>query len=484
MTFEPPSLTWIVLYPQIVLVIAGLVVMLLDSFSERGRKGHIGYVAIIGILAFAVVSLVLWGIHTTGFEGMIILDTFALFMNQIFSLAAVLTILVSLAYVKREGIPEGEYYALILFAVTGMSLLANAGNLLVVFLGLEIMSISAYILTSIVRERLHGNEAGLKYFLMGAFASSFLLYGIALIFGATGSLDLHTIGETIQTYSLQHTPLIFIGFCLILVGFAFKIALVPFHMWLPDVYQGAPSPVTGFMATAVKAAGFAAILRMFTQSFSALQIEWQSIIWVLAILTMTLGNITALVQNNIKRMLAYSAIAHAGYLVVGLITNSHKAFGAMLFYLVAYTLMNVGAFAVVIIFERKGEENLDIDDYRGLATRYPVIALVMSLFMFSLAGIPPTAGFIGKLAIFAEAVRAGYIGLTIVAVLNSVLSVYYYLRVIVNMYMKPRETEPPMATYDAPHLVALTIAAIGTLVLGIIPAYLLHWATRCFTSGF
>lgn len=482
MTFQTPSINWIALLPQLILVITALLVMMVDIFVRDRRKGQLSFIALAGSAIFGVISLCLWGANTSAFENMILLDSFSCFLNGIIALATVLTILVSVKYVEREGIPESEYYSLLLFSASGMSLLASAGNLLILFLAVEIMSISLYVLTSIVRDRLISNEAALKYFLLGAFASGFLLYGIALIFGATGSIDLVTIGNYLKANSLFHSPLVLIAVGLLLVGFAFKVALVPFHMWTPDVYQGAPSSVTGFMATGVKAAAFAAILRVFMHAFEPMHTDWGTIFWILAVLTMTLGNIIALVQDNIKRMLAYSSIAHAGYLAIGLVVGTKEAFAAMLFYLVAYTLMNIGAFAIVLLIERHGEKNLNIDDYRGLADKYPVLALTMAIFMFSLGGIPPAAGFIGKFYIFSEAVRAGLIGLALIGVLNSVLSVYYYLRVIVNMYMKPREDEVPNAHFDNDHTVALTISAIGTLILGIFPAALLASALGCFNN--
>ncbi|MFC1851116.1 NADH-quinone oxidoreductase subunit N [candidate division CSSED10-310 bacterium] len=481
MTFEAPAITWMAIYPQIALVVAGLVVMMFDTFSPKEKKGHLSYIALLGVFIFAAFSFYLWGTQASAFNGMIILDFFALFLNLIFALATALTILISVKFTHREHIPEGEYYTLILFAATGMSLLASGGNLLIIYLGLEIMSMSIYILTSIVRDRVLANEAALKYFLLGAFASGFLLYGIALLFGATGSLEMSAIGDFISSHSLQHSPLFLMAFCLMMVGFAFKVALVPFHMWTPDVYQGAPSPITGFMATGVKAAGFAALLRVLMYAFGPLETDWRIIFWVLSVLTMTIGNIVALVQTNIKRMLAYSSIAHAGYLSIGLVVVNKNVFGAMLFYLVAYTLMNIGAFAIIILLERKGQENQDLDDYRGLGAKYPLLALAMTIFMLSLAGIPPTAGFIGKFYIFAETIKSGALGLAIIGVLNSVLSVYYYLRVTVKMYMTPREDEPPEADADSAHIIAVTVAVLGTLILGIFPTPILHFALKCFT---
>lgn len=480
MTFHVPEINWIAVYPQLALIAAGLVVMLIDTFSPRGRKGHLAYVALLGSILFAIISASLWGRHVLAFEKMIVLDSFSLFLNIVIAVATALTILTSVRYIQRNAIPEGEYFALILFCASGMSFLASATNLLVLFLGLEIMSIALYVLTSITRDRLQSNEAALKYFLLGAFASGFLLYGIAMIFGATGSSNIYVIGDFIRTHSLMQSPLILIGFALMLVGFSFKVALVPFHMWTPDVYQGAPSSVTAFMATGVKAAGFAAIIRVFMGAFGSIDADWRAIFWVLAVLTMTLGNIVALVQTNIKRMLAYSSIAHAGYLCIALVVMTKNAYAAMLFYFLAYTLMNIGAFAVVMAIERKGEQNLSIDDYRGLADRYPLLALAMTIFMFSLAGIPPTAGFIGKLYIFAEAIRSGALALAIIGVLNSVLSVYYYLRVIVKMYMQPREDEGPTALFDSAHSVALSAAAMGTLILGVFPTPVLYYALVCF----
>ena len=371
---------------------------------------------------------------------MVVQDNYSLFFKLIFLITAGLTILMSIRFLKLEGFEHGEYYVLLLFATVGMMLMASAADLIIIFLGLETFSLAIYVLAGFFRTQVKSNESSLKYFLLGAFSTGFLLYGIALIYGATGTTNLKGIYEFVRKIDLLTDPLLLIGMGLLIVGFGFKVASVPFHMWTPDVYEGAPTSVTAFMSVGAKAAGFAAFLRVFLYSLSSLQTDWVWILWVLAVLTMTLGNIVAIAQKNIKRMLAYSSIAHAGYILVAMVAASELGTASVLYYLLAYAFMNLGAFGVVILYGRKGEENILIGDYSGMASKYPLLAAAMAIFMFSLAGIPPTAGFVGKFYIFSAAVKAGYIGLAIIGVLNSALSVYLLpARDRHDVHARPRE---------------------------------------------
>jgi len=413
----------------------------------------------------------------------VVLDNYSLFLKAIFLVTAGLTILMSIRFLKVEGFEHGEYYILLLFATVGMMFMASAADLIIVFLGLETFSLAIYVLAGFFRTNPKSNESSLKYFLLGAFSAGFLLYGIALIYGATGTTNLKGIHDFLRRADLFTDPLLLIGMGLLIVGFGFKVASVPFHMWTPDVYEGAPTAVTAFMAVGPKAAGFAAFLRVFLYSLSSLQTDWVWILWVLAVLTMTLGNLVAIAQKNIKRMLAYSSIAHAGYILVAMVAGTELSTASILYYLLAYAFMNLGAFAVVILYGRKGEENILVSDYSGMASRYPLLAAVMAVFMFSLAGIPPTAGFVGKFYIFSAAVKAGYVGLAIIGVLNSALSVYFYLRVTVMMYMRSPDKEPAGGLDFSPGMViALLIAVFFTLQMGIFPAHYLNLARQSILS--
>jgi NADH-quinone oxidoreductase subunit N len=386
----------------------------------------------------------------------------------------------SISYLDATDIRPGEYYALILFAAVGMVLMAAATDLIVIFLALETMSIAVYVLAGIWRQRLQSNEAALKYFLLGAFASGFFLYGVALVYGATGSVQLGKIAAHVSANG--SSTLLLIGIALLVVGFGFKVAAAPFHVWTPDVYEGAPTTITVFMAVGVKAAAFAAFARVFLHALGAVHGEWHWILWGLAVLTMTVGNITALVQNNIKRMLAYSSIAHAGYLLVAMVAGKDLGGAALLYYLAAYALMNFGAFAVVIAVGRQGEPNEDFTDYAGLGFRYPALSMAMTIFMLSLTGVPPLVGFTGKFYIFSAAVKAGYVWLAVIGVLNSVISVYYYVRVVVTMYMQEGTKDIEALSARPALAAAILIAAIGTVVLGVFPSASISLARGSFLS--
>lgn len=466
------------IYPEIILTGFALLILVMQSCHRERFKGYYGIVSLLGV-ALASVFIVNWPgsfslkVVSYSFSDMWVVDNYARFFKLIFLLGTFLTILISIKYLQHEAMQYGEYYALILFATIGMMIMASGAELITVFLGIELMSVALYVLAGYTRSRLTSNEAALKYFLLGSFATGFLLYGIALIYGSTGTSSIKGISEFIAVSGFQN-PITIFGMALLVVGFGFKTASVPFHMWAPDVYEGAPAPVTAFMSAGPKAAAFAAFVRIFMAALPSLQSEWTAVIWVLAVLTMTVGNVLALVQDNLKRMLAYSSIAHAGYVLVGFLSAGELGVTSILYYLLAYTFMNIGAFAIIVMLAGKDDERVYIQDYKGLGYSQPVAAVAMSLFLFSLAGIPPTAGFIGKFYIFSAAIKEGFIGLAIIGVINSVVSVYYYLRVTIAMYMQDSttpQTSPTQSLLSSPGpAAAVLISAYGVLSLGLFPA--------------
>ncbi|MDA0745804.1 MAG: NADH-quinone oxidoreductase subunit N [bacterium] len=479
-----PELNWTILIPSLIVAVFALLVLCIDIIWPRNQGMGGAYTALAGTVVALLACVRLWGIPeaVVGFGGMLVLDHFALFANVIFLTGTGLTIFISTGYLQREESHRSEYYLLLLMATLGMMLMAAGTDLIVIFLGLELMSISLYILVGFLRNRRISNEASLKYLLLGAFATGFLLYGIALIYGATGSTNLHRIGAVVSGQQDNGNLMLLAGMVLLIVGFAFKVSAAPFHMWAPDVYEGAPTAITAFISAGPKAAAFAAFLRVLTTSMDSLQMEWAPVLWVLAVLTMTVGNLGALSQQNIKRMLAYSSVAHAGYVLVALTAASAKGITAALFYMLAYTFMNIGAFAVIILVGRKGEENLDIASYAGLGFRRPALGLAMTLFMLSLAGLPPTAGFFGKFYIFSAAVEANLISLAVIGVLNSLISVYFYLGVVVSMYMKKPTEEATAFTLSGFARVALVITSVATLYIGLAPTRFLQLAQETVSS--
>jgi NADH-quinone oxidoreductase subunit N len=442
------------------------------------RRDRLPVLSLAGVMTAAAILALGDGGSELAFGGMLSTDGFARFFNLLFLLVAGLTLLISIAYVRRAGLEHGEYSALLLFSTLGMMIMASSLDLMTIFLGLETLSISLYVLAGFLREQVRSNESALKYLLLGAFASGFVLYGIALVYGATGSINLKQVAQTLALGQVGNPTLLIIGMGLLIVGFGFKVAAVPFHMWAPDVYEGAPTSVTAFMIAGTKAAAFAAFVRILMTALPALQPDWSRVLWILAFVTMTVGNVVAIAQTNIKRMLAYSSIAHAGYILVALVAGTKLGSGGILFYLAAYIFMNLGAFAVIVALARRGEERLTIDDYAGLGLRRPALGAAMALFMFSLAGVPPTAGFMGKLYIFSAAIQANYIGLAIIGVANSVVSAFYYLRLTVVMYMSSTESDAA-PDRPAPALtMAVLIATAGTLLLGLFPSRVLEAALR------
>jgi len=414
----------------------------------------------------------------TAFNGMITVDGFSVFLSVLFLTTGLLSIAIAHGYLKRMGIERGEYYTLMLFSISGMLLMAQASNLIVIFLGLELLSIPLYILAAWARPRQESEEAGIKYFLLGAFATGFVVYGIAMTFGATGSTQLSEIVASVASGEAV-TSLLMVGAALLLVGFGFKVAAVPFHMWTPDVYQGAPTSVTGFMAVGAKAAGFAALLRIFVSAFPSLSVDLVPVLWVLAAVTMIGGNLIAIAQTDIKRMLAYSSIAHAGYILMAFVSFgnpkvAHDSVASALFYLVAYAITSFGAWAMVITLEKAEGKGLEINDYAGLGRKYPALAAAMTIFMLSLTGIPPTLGLIGKLYLFRTVVEGGFIGLAIIGVLTSLISAYYYLRVIVVMYMREGDAQ---VTSDSWLNITIGATALATVILSFVPAALFKLAS-------
>jgi NADH-quinone oxidoreductase subunit N len=472
-----PAVNMTPILPEIFLSVLAMALLLINVFSPGGQKSYLAYISFFGVAVAAVLVGSGWGQHIESFGGSVVLDNFATFFKMTFLVAAGLAVLISDSYMEREGCNHGELYPLILFSVVGMMLMASGTDLMTIFLGLEVMSVSLYVLAGFNRANKKSNEAGLKYFLLGAFSTGFLLYGMALIYGATGTTRLYKIAAVVGQMTLPSANIMLVaGMLLMMTGFCFKIAAAPFHMWTPDVYEGAPTPMTAFMSAGPKAAGFAALLRLFLLALPTLQVEWSQVLWVLAVLTMTVGNITALRQDNIKRVLAYSSIAHAGYALVGFTAGNATGTAGILFYMLTYSFMNIGAFAIIILIGKKGEPNCNVSDLAGLGFRRPILAVAMTLFLFSLAGVPPAAGFIGKFYLFSGAIQKGYIWLAVIGVLNSAASAYYYLRIMVYMYMKEPTEDFEWVHVTAPVALALVIAVAGTLIPGIVPSIILEYA--------
>jgi NADH-quinone oxidoreductase subunit N len=473
---------WEAALPAIVIVATACVVMMLDLVLRAGSRSVLAGVGILGLAVAMWVSVAAWGSggDPSGFQHMLRADRYGLFFTLVICLSAVLTLLMSVDYVREWGLPASDFYTLVLLSTAGMVFLALANDLIVVFVALETMSMGVYVLSGLLRGDLRSNEASVKYFLLGAFASGFLLYGVAFLYGATASTRLDVIAEAIARRPGE--PFMLLGLAFLLVGFGFKVALIPFQAWTPDVYEGAPTVVTAFMAVAVKAAAFAAFARVFVVSLPDLAGQWTGLLAVLAALTMTVGNVVALSQRSVKRMLAYSSIAHAGYALLGLVADSAEGGSALLYYLAVYVFMNVGAFGVLVALGRRGEPRDRLDDLAGVGQRHPLLGLCLTVFLLSLAGIPPMAGFIGKFYLFSAVIDAGHTGLALIAVVNSVISVYYYLGPIVQMYSG--ETGAEAGPFPArPWLLAcIAVALAGTLYLGVFPSGPMRLAASSFGS--
>lgn len=464
--------------PQIVLAVTALLVLLASAFGKELSRHLSTWISLGGIVLAGAATLTYnANMVRMAFTGMVVNDNYTVFCYMIFLIIGALSVLLTSGYLADEQYEHGEFHALMLCALVGMMFMAASGHLMMMFLGLETMSIAIYALAGFMRTR-ENLESSFKYFLLGGVASAFMLYGIALIYGAVGFTHLRIIAQYFaNARSLADSPMALAGVALVLVGFCFKVAAFPFHGWTPDVYQGAPTPVTAFMATGVKTAAFAAFFRVFAMAFPSMAEYWTTALWVIAIATMTMGNLAAIAQKDVKRMLAYSSIAHAGYLLVGVITATPEAASGVLFYLLTYAFMNIGAFACVIMISRKGDEGTSLDGYAGLGFKYPLLGAALSIFMFSMAGIPPTAGFIGKFLIFKAAINEGYIWLAVLGVLNSAASVYFYLRVIVYLYFRERPEGAAEGIRTYPSITfATVIAVIAVLALGVAPGYVVELA--------
>lgn len=491
-----PEVNFALLLPELIVGGVACLVMFFDAFVKPEQRWTTGALSLAGLFAGAVACV--W-LRTSGtdtaidYNGMIVLDSLRLSFSLVAIFVSALTLLISIFWTENENLPAGEFHSLLMFATVGMMLMASGGNLVMIFLGLEILSIATYVMAGFRRTDLRSNESSLKYFILGSFSSAFLLYGIALVYGGTSTAQLAgttNIAEiSNRLASAQFPALIYVGAALMLIGFGFKVATAPFHVWTPDVYEGAPTPVTAFMAAGPKAAGFAAFIRVFVFGFglisaasgatadAALNGTWTSLLAVLAALTMFVGNIAAIVQNNVKRMLAYSSIAHAGYAIAGFlaagsattIEDRNAAIASVAFYMLVYSIMNLGAFAIITLLAQRGDRQLDFEDFNGIGQHSPVLAYTLMLFMLSLLGLPLTAGFMGKLFVFQNAYKMGYEWLVVVGVINSAISAYYYLRLIIVMFFRERTTEwtePPIPSVIQ---AVLVITVFGTLLLGLFP---------------
>jgi NADH-quinone oxidoreductase subunit N len=478
-----PALNFNVILPLILLAAWACVLLLVDLFVKR--TGLTAFLAALGLALALGTTLSQVGVAQTGFGDMVVVDSFSTFVNALLLITGLLGVAVAYDYIKRLGLERGEYYVLLLFSVAGMMLMAQAADLITVFLALELLSIPLYVLAAFARPKEQSEEAGLKYFLLGAFSTGFVVYGIALVFGATGSTSLRAIVEA-AARGTASPLLLTMGAALILVGLSFKVAAVPFHMWTPDVYQGAPSAVTAFMAAGAKIAGFAALLRVFTLAFPSLAADFTPVLAVISALTMIVGNLLAIAQTNIKRLLAYSSIAHAGYILMAFVPYGQRSVvatsvAAGLFYLVTYTLTNFGAWAVLIALEKREGVGLEIEDYAGLGRKHPRLAAAMAVFMLSLTGIPPTLGFVGKFYLFRAAIEGQFYLLAVIGVVTSLVSAYYYLRVVVMMYMRDGEPE----TTSEPWLnLTWGAAAVLTVAISLVPTPLFDWASQAVLKLF
>jgi NADH-quinone oxidoreductase subunit N len=465
--------------PEIILVIYGCAVLLLETFTSKTQKDILAYWSLAGLaLAGYGTARLMWA-HESVMGGLFLLDPYSNFFKLVLYIAAAITILLSISYLKQEHINVGEYYAFILFATTGMMVMVSGADLLVIFLGLELTALSFYILVGFKRFDVKSLEAAAKYFVLGSFSSGILLFGISLLFGLAGTTHLETLSRRLQAMVMAGDldPVWILAMIMLLVGFCFKVAVIPFHMWAPDVYEGAPTPITAFLSVASKAASFAVFLRVFQGALGGMHDSWQLLLILLSVLTIFLGNIVAIAQSNIKRMLAYSSIAHAGYAMIGLLVGSRMGTFSVMLYMLFYAFMNLGAFGMVIQLRKSGLEGDEISDFSGLAKHHRLAAFIMLVFMFSLAGIPPTAGFVGKFYIFMAAVQANMAWLAVLGVIGSAISAYFYLRVVMVMYMKEPNGEVTLFTPRAA-VFALTVVAVAVVVLGVFPGPVVNFTDQ------
>ncbi|MFH1687027.1 MAG: NADH-quinone oxidoreductase subunit N [bacterium] len=469
------SINFEMIYPEIALVVAAFVILLISSSRKLSTLAPL--IAAGGILISFAAAAFQWGNQVSGFFGMVTCDDFGAAFKLLAAIIAFVSVCIAHRYLIAKGIDRPEYYALMLFSTMGMMVMANTTDLVVIFLGREIMSVPLYVLAGFARRSLESNEAGLKYFFMGAFASGFLVMGIAFLFGASGTTDLRRLVADFSYIASNNGIYLTVGAALVLVGFGFKVAAVPFHAWVPDVYQGAPTPVTAFFSAGPKAAGFAAMLRIFLFGFDQME-TLSTTFWILAVLTMTVGNVLALRQSNVKRMLAYSSIAHAGYIMVALAVGGPQAISAAVFYLLGYAMFNLGGFAVITLLESRTGCKSDFGELAGMSKANPYLAAILALFMFALSGFPPTVGFFGKFYIFSAAVKSGFIWLAVLGVMNSFISVYYYLRVLKVAYFEKTDQTFAPVTYSPAIVLALVITAVGTIGLGVWPQRILEMSQQ------
>jgi NADH-quinone oxidoreductase subunit N len=479
---------WFAVAPEIALFGAAIAIVILRSVVRHDDRVHSAsmLLAIAGVVTSGVFTGVQWGfVHGNGpyqaLSGLVAVDGLAVFVKSVILGATLLALLLSGGYLRRENLEGPEYFALMLCSATGMMLMASANDLVTVFLSLEILSIALYVLAAFDRTRLSSQEAGLKYFLLGSFSSAVFLYGIALVYGATGTTNLTGIAKFLAENVLLHDGVLLVGLALLLVGLGFKVAAAPFHMWTPDVYQGAPTPVTAFMAAATKAAAFAAILRIFVGAFHLYDVDWRPAVFALAVLSLVVGTVAAVVQTDVKRMLAYSSISHAGYVLIGVQAATDKGTSAALFYVCTYAVMATGAFAIVMLVARRGDDRHALTDYRGLASARPVLAGLFTLFLLAQAGVPFTGGFVAKLSVFSAAIDVGQYWLAAVGMLAAVVGAFVYLRIVLAMYAPPDDdadevSKAPRVVVDAGTGLALTIAAGAIVFLGVVPGVMLDFA--------
>jgi NADH-quinone oxidoreductase subunit N len=467
--------------PILVVSLTGLLVVILEALLKKGETISF-LVSIVGLLISGILAIYTYPMYSTAFYGMVAVGGYASFFEFVLSIGALLTVLLSKDYLVKRGINYGEFHILILFATAGMMFLASGTDLIITFLGLELMSISLYVISAFVRTDPKSNEAGLKYLLLGAFATGFFLFGITFIYGSTTTTNLRVISANLQNY--QSDFIFWLGVAFLLIGFSFKVAAVPFHMWAPDAYEGAPTPASGFMSAVSKSAAFGAFVLVFIFGLNGTNENVRQAIAIIAVLSMALGNIIAISQTNVKRMLAYSSIAHAGYILIGIASANELGKQAVLYYSLAYILMQVGAFGVVSIVEKEENKSLNIKDYAGLGHRKPLLGVMMSIFMFALTGFPPFAGFVGKYYLFASAVQAKMTWLAVAGVLATLVSVYYYLNVVVNMYLKEPSIEfehnPNELKVSISGIIAILISGIGVFVIGILPTLVTRYFERLF----
>jgi NADH-quinone oxidoreductase subunit N len=464
--------------PEIILTVVGTLLMVLDPLIDKRGSNAFGHISLAALVAALCASIYAYTVGGPAFGGMIMVDGFATFFRVLVIVVGILTVLPSYRFLARQGAETSEYHALLLFSIAGQCLMAASNDLIMVFIGLEISSIASYILAGYLRDDKRCNESALKYFLLGSFATAFFLYGVALIYGATGSVNLLLVRRAVL-HQAADPVFLAVAAALMFVGLAFKVSAAPFQIWAPDVYQGAPTPVSGFLSAGPKAAAFAVFLRIFVTAFEPIGNRWEPLVWICALASMCIGNFAALLQTNIKRMLAYSSIAHAGYVLVALTARSEIGTAAAMFYLASYAFMNVGAFTAVSVLTGKGERFQNIDDFKGLGRKQPLTSAMFCIFLLSLIGVPLTGGFFGKFYVFKAALDSHLVWLTILGLLNSAVAAYYYLRILVVMYMyEPGEAAEAAEPLTGGLRIALLLPALGTLFLGIFPTWVLEFAGK------